>query len=412
MLTKIIPRQCVVLPDKSSKLFIKYLLKNEPRDVDKVSKFEKEFAKYVGVRYAIATSSARVGLYLILNALGIGIADEVILSSYNSVIVPNILLILGIKPVFVDVDPQTHTMNPKLIEPKITERTRAVIVTHTEGQPCDMYPILKIAKKYGLKIIEDCAHAFGAEYKNKKVGSFGNAAIFSFGIGKHINTLGGGMLVTSDEKLAQIIRTQIDTFDNPSKTKLLKKNVLTNIVSFLTRPLIFGLFVYPLTVFANAFGKDIITSLFEERKIVTEIPKWHLTKYSNFQAIIGLKQLKSLEKNIERRVKNANLFDKYLSKKIKRQRKIPKTKSAYLNYSIQVKDRKKIIRELLIHGIDTQPTWMESCSSRTIFKSMADCPVSDVLEKSILYLPIYEALDGARILYIANTLNKLLVENA
>lgn len=166
----------------------------------RVAAFEKAFAEMCGVQHAIATSSGTTALHTALLAHGIGAGDEVITSSFTFIASANSVLYTGAKPVFVDIDPLTFNLNPALIEAAITERTKAIMPVHLFGLSCDMHPILAIAKKHGLVVIEDACQSHGATYKGKKVGSFGTGT-FSLYPTKNITSAEGGMITTDDQGL-------------------------------------------------------------------------------------------------------------------------------------------------------------------------------------------------------------------
>lgn len=166
-----------------------------------VKEFEHAFASYIGTKYGTAVNNGTTALHLALLALGIGRGDEVIVPALTYVASVNTIHYTGATPVFCDSRMDTWQMDPEDIEHRITERTRAIIVVHLYGYPCDMDPIMEIAKKYNLFVIEDCAEAIGTEYKGKKVGTFGDIACFSFFGNKTITTGEGGMVLTDDETL-------------------------------------------------------------------------------------------------------------------------------------------------------------------------------------------------------------------
>jgi len=172
----------------------------------KLDEFEEAIAHFVGVPYGIAVSSGTAGLHLCLRALGIGEGDEVILPSFAFIATGNAVLCERAKPVFVDIDPVTLNLNPEKIEASITSRTRAIIVVHTFGYPADLDPILDIARKHGLPLIEDACEAIGAQYRGRHVGGIGRLGLFAFYPNKPITTGEGGMVVTSDPNLAKMIR--------------------------------------------------------------------------------------------------------------------------------------------------------------------------------------------------------------
>lgn len=166
-----------------------------------LNEFEKKFAEYVGVKYAIATSSCTGALHISLNALGIGPGDEVIVPEVTWVASANAIRYVGATPVFADIDKNTWNISPASIEKLITKNTKAIIPVHLYGNPCDMEKIMKIAKENNLFVVEDAAPSIGAEYKGKKTGSFGDFAAFSFQGAKLAVTGEGGMICTNDDEL-------------------------------------------------------------------------------------------------------------------------------------------------------------------------------------------------------------------
>ena len=172
----------------------------------KTKLFEKKLVEYTGAKYAVALNSCTGALHLSLLALGIGKGDEVITTPLTFAATANVIVHVGAKPVFVDINRETLNINPDEIEGKITDKTKAIIPVHMAGQPCEMDKIHEIAKKHNLFVIEDAAHAIGAEYKNKKVGVSSDATCFSFYPIKNITTGEGGAVVTNNEKLAEKIR--------------------------------------------------------------------------------------------------------------------------------------------------------------------------------------------------------------
>lgn len=172
----------------------------------KVARFEKDFKQYKNIPYAIAVNSCTAALHLSLIAADIGPGDEVITTPLTFCATVNAIIHAGATPVLVDVEEDTFNINPELIEKKITPRTKAILPVHFAGRPCEMDPILEIAQKYGLKIIEDCAHAIEAKYKDKPCGTFGDFGCFSFYVTKNIITGEGGMVITPHQELAKRIK--------------------------------------------------------------------------------------------------------------------------------------------------------------------------------------------------------------
>ena len=172
----------------------------------KVKRFEEDFAKYLGCRHAIAVNSGTAALHLALDAIGIKEGDEVIVPTMTFAATAEVVLYFKAKPILVDCQPDTLNLDPTQIEAAITSRTKAIIPVHIGGQPCDMDPILELAKRCNLKVIEDAAHALPAAYHGKKVGTIGDITCFSFYATKTITTGEGGMATTEDPEWASRMR--------------------------------------------------------------------------------------------------------------------------------------------------------------------------------------------------------------
>ena len=171
---------------------------------ENVREFEKEFAGYCGVKHASGVASGTDALHISLLACGVGNGDEVITTSLSAIASAFAVTYTGAKPVFTDIDPETFNMDVADMERRITKKTKAIIPVHLYGNPCDMDPIMEIAEKRGLVVIEDCAQAHGAEYKGRKVGSIGHIAAFSFYPTKNLGAYGdGGAVLTDSDELAE-----------------------------------------------------------------------------------------------------------------------------------------------------------------------------------------------------------------
>lgn len=217
-----------------------------------VKQFEEEFAKSVERKYAISVSNGSVALDLAIKALGIGEGDEVIMPTFTIISCAAAIVRAGATPVLVDSDPDTWNMNTELIENKINSRTKAIMVVHIYGLPVDMDPVLDIARKFDLRIIEDAAEMHGQTYRGQQCGSFGDISTFSFYPNKQITTGEGGMVVCNDELIAD-------------KCKYYRNLCFQS-----------------------------------ERRFVHEHLGWNF-RLSNVQAAIGLAQLEKLDKTVDRK---------------------------------------------------------------------------------------------------------------
>jgi len=182
-----------------------------------VTRFEQDFARFLGVRHAVAVANGTAALHVALLALGIGPGDEVIVPAFTMASSWMAVLYTGAKPVFVDCDLDTYNLNPALIAKAVTPRTKAIMPVHIYGHPVDMDPVLTTAKKLGLKVIEDAAEAHGAEYKGRLTGTMSDIACFSFYANKIVTTGEGGMLVTDNAALAHAARKYMDLYHSDAK---------------------------------------------------------------------------------------------------------------------------------------------------------------------------------------------------
>ena len=281
-----------------------------------ISEFEERFAQYCGVKYGVAVSSGTTALHLALRVLGIKEGDEVIVPDLTFVATANAVRYCNAKPVFVDSDPRYWCIDPEKIEGVITKKTKAIIPVHLYGHPCDMDSILKIAKTHNLYVVEDCAEAHGAEYKGKRVGSFGDINCFSFYGNKMITTGEGGMCITNSKELADKMRILKNHGMNP------KKRYWYDVIGFNYR-------------------------------------------MTNLQAAIGLAQLEKLDKFIAKKRRIAKWYSqelKDLERKnfIKLHPKMPWAKCVYWMYSILIEDgfgtkRDDLAKILEEKEIDTRP---------------------------------------------------------
>ena len=337
----------------------------------KIDEFEKQIAKYVNRKFACAVSSGTAALEIAVKALELKKNDEIIMPAFT--IISNAIAIIknGAKPVLVDSNLETWNIDVSKIEEKINKRTKAIMLPHIYGFPCDMDKIKKICSKYKLYLIEDAAEMLGQYYKKKPCGSFGDISTFSFYANKHITTGEGGMLLTNNKRL----------FD---KIKLL-------------RNLNFGKL--------NRFNHSDIS--------------WNY-RFTNMQAALGLSQLNRINKI----VKIKRYIGNFYSKKLKNNKNIiiQKSSTSYakniywvFGVIIRSKDKKKrdyIQKQLLKKGIETRPFFWPM-HKQTIFKKLGyfknqKFKNSEYLSTNGFYLPSGINLKKSDLEYIAKELNKIL----
>ena len=335
-----------------------------------VESFEKKFAKRVNRKFAISVSNGTAALQLAFESLNIKKKDEVILPSFTiiSCILP--IIRCGAKPILIDSDPVTWNMDVTKIENKISSRTRVIIAPHIYGLPIDMDPLLKIAKKNNLKVIEDAAEVLGLKYKNKQCGSFGDVSTFSFYANKHITTGEGGMIVTDSKEIAE-------------KCKSLRNICFNNKRRFLHYDL-----------------------------------GWNY-RFTNLQSAVGLAQLEKLNRFVIKKRNIGKNYNKGLSKIKIFNIPLEKTKYAkniYWVYGLVLKKNSSItlnnlMKKLRLCGIETRnffwPLHKQPILKKMGFFKNIKLPVAENLAKNGLYLPAGLSITPLQQKYVINKIKKV-----
>jgi dTDP-4-amino-4,6-dideoxygalactose transaminase len=341
------------------------------------AEFEKEFAAYCGTSYAIALANGTLALELALIASGIGKGDEVVVTPRSFVASAACVQVCGARPVFADVDRDSQNLTVDTIRTALSPRTRAVIVVHLAGRPCEMDAILELAREHGIMVIEDCAQAHGARYREKRVGSIGHIAAFSFCHDKIMSTGGeGGMLLTSDENIWRRAWAYKDHGKNPDKMRTPSPPWQFRWVH-------------------DSFGTN-----------------WRMTE---MQAAIGRVQLGKLENWLARRRSHAAVLDAELSRHpgLRLESVPPHIKHAYYKYYAFVRteqlqhgwNRDRILQHLHEAGI---PCFAGSCSEIYLERSFeesglrphARLPIAQELGETSLMLPVHPTLSQEDVQFI------------
>ena len=337
-----------------------------------VNQFEEKLSKRINRKYGIACSNGSAALDIAVAALKIGPGDEVILPSFTIISCANAIIRVGAKPVVVDADTENWNMRTDLIEDKITSKTVAIMMVHIYGLPVDVDPILKIAKKYNLAVIEDAAEIIGGSYKDKPCGSFGIISTFSFYPNKHITTGEGGMVFTNDCSLAE-------------RCKMLRN---------------------------LCFQK--------EKRFVHEEIGWNY-RMTNLQAALGLAQLESLDKNIRKKINIGESYNKHLGELPNI--KLPLKKTSYANniywvYGILLEKKlgkaEKLMKSLSSLGVGTRPFFypinkQPALKKLGFFNDIENRLFSEDLYEQGFYIPSGLSLNEEKINYVVTQINKLML---
>lgn len=335
-----------------------------------VKQFEQAFANRVGRKYGIAVCNGSMAIDAAIAALNIGEGDEVILPTFTIISCAAAIVRAGAIPVVVDSDPFTYNMNVNQLEAKITPKTKAIMVVHIYGLPVDMNPVMEIAKKYNLKIIEDAAEMHGQTYFGKPCGSFGEISTFSFYPNKHVTTGEGGMIVTDDETLAERCRSLRNLCFQP------------------------------------------------KQRFIHEELGWNL-RMTNLQAALGLAQLERFDEFIQRKRNMGRLYTELLADVSGLQLPITKTEYAdniYWVYGIMIKDdvnfdAKTAMEKLRAEKIGSRP-YFWCMHEQPVFKKMGlfaeeSCPIAEKMARRGFYIPSGLALTNEQIETVVKTLKRI-----
>lgn len=395
-----IPRRKAYIQKSELRKIVWMLLRDDKKSLQYLREWEDAFARYLGVKFAVAISSGRVGMELILKSLKLNKGDKVIVPAYTLKDLVPIIQALGLKVVPADIDVDTFNLDPRSVAERITGRTKVILATHLFGSPCPIDEILKIAQDNSILVIEDCAHTVGAKFQGRQTGSFGQAAFFSFGTIKPINTYGGGMVATNDEELAGQVRQTITNHKN-QKITLMKRIIL----AYLEDKLLPTPLAYPaLYLLASARGKERMTTFYRSIQRSPTVG-YRLT---GIQAFLGLKKIKTLEERNEKRRRQAGLLNSLLPDQVKPQQI---GKEALPNYYFFVAllpgKVSEIRRQLLRHGIDAG-IGDEIADDCGVMLGYRDCPNATRVFQHAIQLPLHEAISEHHIQWVAQVLREQL----
>lgn len=324
---------------------------------ENVEAFEEEFAGYCGVKYGVGVASGSDALALSLKSLGVGRGDEVITVPNTFIATADAISRNGGRLVFVDVDPETYTMDVSKVEKNITQKTKSIIPVHLYGHPADMRPIKEMSEKYGLSVVEDACQAHGAEYKGEKVGSLGDVACFSFYPSKNLGACGdGGMVVTDDEELASRVK--------------------------------------------------IIRNYGQKEKYFHDFIGYN-SRLDEVQAAILRVKLNHLDRWNERRRENAKIYNELLPSTVETPVESKSVRHVYHLYVIKSENRGRLQKMLALRGISTGihypvPVHLQKAYSHLGHKK-GDFAAAEVCADSILSLPMFPELTEAEIEFVSDS---------
>jgi len=329
---------------------------------NEVLSLEREVAEYIGVKHAIGVASGTDALHLSLLACGIGEGDEVITTPFSFIATAEAISYCGAKPIFVDIDINSYNIDPAKIEGKVTKKTKAIIPVHMYGHAAEMDEILEIAKRYNLKVIEDCAQAFGTEYKSKKIGGIGDIGAFSFFPSKNLGAYGDGGIVVTDDK------------DVADKIMILR---------------VHG----------------------SKQRYIHQVIGYN-SRLDEIQAAILRVKLKKIDEWNEMRRKNASIYNKLLNKLPVQLSKEAGKSHIYHVYTIQIKRRDECMKFLSENGISTAIHYPVPISAQEPYKylgySESDLPNSYKVASEVISLPMFPELKREEIEKVCEAIKRFI----
>jgi perosamine synthetase len=359
-----------------------------------IREFEGVFQERHGGGRGVTTSYGRMAAYYILKALDLPAGSEVVFPALTFWVVPEMARAAGLRPVFADVDPVTFNLRPDALERAITPLTRAVVPTHVYGLPCDMDEILSIARRHRLRVVEDCAHALGATYKGRPVGTLGDAALFSFQVLKPLNTCGGGLAYTRDPELGGTIAALAEAEPWPAPERVLKRIRMGKLERALMKPSVFSLTIFPVLWSASFFAARPDVYLWEKVRPLTPFPPGYRERYSNVQAALGLSGLQRIDEWTRVTREHAASMSAALSGL--RGVSVPPAPSdrvhVYYQYCAYVPDRDETVRRCLRSGLDVEYHHMDVCPELPLFAASATPAPGARRTTDALQLPIHSGL--------------------
>jgi dTDP-4-amino-4,6-dideoxygalactose transaminase len=359
-----------------------------------VERFEDAFAARLGDVQAISTSYGRMAFYYILKALDFPTGGEIVFPALTFWVMPEIARQAGLTPVFADVDPVTFNITAAAMGRAITPRTVAVVPTHLWGLPCDMDDIVSVAARHGVAVIEDCAHALGALYRGRPVGTVGDAAIFSFQTFKPLNGYGGGMAVVRDAALAARVARLAERDPVPSVKRVRQRLWQGRVMRLATRPDVFKWTLFPLLYAGSRLRWSLDMYFWEAIRALNPLPEDYRERISNAQAAIALEGLARLDEWTAVRQRHANRMTELLDgvRGLRVPFVPPGRTHVFYQYCVYVPARDAVVDACLRRGVDLETLHVDVCPDLALFGARHRPAPGARETMGTIQVPIYEVL--------------------
>jgi len=380
-----------------------------------IAEFEAAFARRHGLDPPSAISAAygRMAFYYILKALDLPAGSEIIFPSLTFWVVPELARAAGLSVVFADVDPRTFNMDPKSAERLVSDKTRAIVPTHLYGLPCDMDPILDLASRHNLVVLEDCAHALGATYKGRQVGTFGAGSLFSFQTLKPLNCYGGGAALVQDRALAARVRALVEALPWPGEERVRKRLLTGRLQRIFIKPWVFSISLFPVLWISALIDANPDVFLWETIRTLRPLPEAYTERFPNVQAAIGLEALQHLDEWTAQARGNAEYVTRALAGVPGIQAPVvpPDRTHVYYQYCVYGPDgpkRDELVVRCVRRGIDIETLHVDVPPEMELFGTVRAEADGARRAAQAVQVPIYAGLTAEQIERIARTVRDVL----
>jgi len=385
-----------------------------------IGEFEKKFAHLLGFEEGVVYPHARLAVQYCLESFGLEKNSEVLMTPLSIADMVNSIHIAGLKPKFVDIEPVTFNFDVQALERAITPECKVLLITYLAGIVPDLDPILALAKKYDLKVIEDCSQAFGCRYRGQPVGSFGDVAVFSLTNFKFVSSLFGAMVLSRDKELLGYLRKRYAEEMIPADRKVLLRHALKNLLYLvLFSRWIFSYATYFLVLALEYINPDITYRLYSGNirvalgepgnRLLDRFPSRYFCRYTGAQARLGLASLRRAERAAEIRARHGERLRQALrAPGLTVAQPVEGTHHAYWRYPILVPtEAEPLKKHLLLDGIDSATPFLALCSQEAGFEPYHfPTPVAAAFKERALILEIDESLSAADIDRMAGSVNR------
>jgi dTDP-4-amino-4,6-dideoxygalactose transaminase len=383
-----------------------------------IREFEAAFARRAGMdpACAVAASYGRMAFYYILKALDLPAGSEIVVPALTFWVIPALAKVAGLKVVFADIDPETFTLSPAALERAITPATRAVVPTHLYGLPCDMAAILDIAARHKLRVIEDCAHALGATWNGKPVGTLGDAGFFSFQTLKPLNCYGGGLALVRDPALAARVRALAEGERWPDEKRVTNRLLVGRLQRIFIEPWVFTISAFPILWVSSLIGANPDVYLWEDIRSLDPLPDAYTERFPNVQAAIGLGALDALDGWTEQTRRHARVMDEALGSLpgIAVPAIPPDRTHVYYQYCVYGPQRDELVVRCVRRGVDIETLHVDVCSDLDLF---AGAPVEPPgapgarRAAGAMQIPVYSTLTDQQAARVARVVRDVLTRS-